>query len=49
MRDDEDFDDDEKECLGHYEHNYKKVDERDGITTYICSRCGAETQEEESK
>lgn len=39
-------DDDPTGCPGHYEHNYRLVDERDGFSTYICQRCGAEIQEE---
>lgn len=37
---------DEEDCPPYYEHDYRKVDERDGLTTYICRRCDAEIQEE---
>jgi hypothetical protein len=45
MSDEEEMSDGE-ECPPYYEHDYRKIDERDGLATYICRRCGAEIQEE---
>ena len=41
-------DDDEQVCVDDYpEHDYVLQDDRDGIRTYLCSRCGAELMEED--
>lgn len=38
---------DEQVCVDDYpEHDYREMDERDGIRTLLCRRCGAETEEE---
>ena len=38
---------DEDICGETYDHDLRLVDERDGIATYECRRCGAEVIEED--
>ena len=43
-----DIADDDWLCDGdHLEHDYEVMDERDGIRSLVCRRCGAETFEED--
>ena len=48
LRDSSEMYDEESACTDDYpEHDFKVVDERDGIATLICRRCGAESWEED--